>query len=282
MLHRPVLSRKIDGVEQHMLYTKFTPSEPTGKLIKCHLRCDAIIDYNVRKENIVFTCTSCKSRCTARHVVPDRSSMLGWRGLIKTPYPQAIYATQWYLPDIPPATTSRVSPAGAAEKLITIAKNKGPKPTTIPVSVRPIRVPLKSSPQMEPVQARPPPLALRLAIGPPPSISQFPSLSPTIDQPPTQMASPSIPRPGIRSRADLLEAPPKMVRSQSLPGSTPDPAPGPLLIKIRPVRSNQSSLRLRLPHPGQDADPPQVTLAKRSGGSDEASASTNKAKKPKL
>jgi hypothetical protein len=90
--HRPVLSTHQHG---HVLYSNFTFREPNGMVVVCHSNCTQPPDYHPTKNNVRFTCYECNSRCTTGKYVTDRTTTLGRKSLIKVPYPQLQYPTEW-------------------------------------------------------------------------------------------------------------------------------------------------------------------------------------------
>jgi hypothetical protein len=94
--HGPVLSTHDHG---HILYTRFSLSEPGGNVVVCHRNCVRGLEYRPGKNNVTFTCQDCKSRCKTPIIKTDETTVLGREALINTVYPQAQYPTEWrFLP----------------------------------------------------------------------------------------------------------------------------------------------------------------------------------------
>ncbi|KAF9642991.1 hypothetical protein BDM02DRAFT_3192356 [Thelephora ganbajun] len=126
-MHKPVLSR---WSSNHVLYTKFSISEPNGQLVICHHTGCHPVDMRstARKENVRFICDGCGSRCSVRKVVSDRSTVLGRREFVKTEYPQKQCLMQWTLPKLlspPPREPAQPKGSALAKQEIT----KPPKPS---------------------------------------------------------------------------------------------------------------------------------------------------------
>jgi hypothetical protein len=90
--HGPVLSTHNHG---HILYTRFSFSEPGGNIVVCHRNCTQGLDYRPSKNNVTFMCEDCGSRCKTPIIKTDRTTVLGREALINTVYLQAQYPTEW-------------------------------------------------------------------------------------------------------------------------------------------------------------------------------------------
>jgi len=94
-IHKPVISTNKFG---HTLYTKFLTSEPQGMLVICHRNCGAEVLAKPKKNKVNYTCMGCGSTTKTTLFKSDKTTILGYRGLTKTPFPQEQYPTEWTLP----------------------------------------------------------------------------------------------------------------------------------------------------------------------------------------
>lgn len=261
--HKPVLSTRTQG---HALYTKFNFAEPFGKLVLCHRMCSGQLHSKAGRTTVKITCMTCGSTCTVPKVTTDRTTTLGRRRMVKIPYPQEQFPTEWKLPQpgakftqplhptTPPAQDSQV-----AMPLVHKSQDVAPSLQNPEVPTPPVQMPHVATPPGQTPQTTAPPVQT-------PRVVTRSSKKVQPVPPPVAKAPPML-TPVREALRRLSSAP--LMRTRSLPvasGSTP-PAPTSsdrLVIRLpgRSLAHSQSTSNLP-DRPAETPDPEASSTATR-------------------
>lgn len=169
--HLPVVSRVVNGQQEHMLYTHLDVYKPGGNSLDCPRGCNRGMKKSMVKEKVTVRCNKCRATCTFNVVKPDATSCLTKKHLVKVEFPRKPHDVQWIIPN----QLSSNPPQSEALPLATVSH---PSKDVIPpnMSHPPADLPLPTTSHVPPRLHAPPMLGPSLSS--PPSITSPPTKEP--------------------------------------------------------------------------------------------------------
>ena len=242
-VHKPVLSRMIEGKPRHELYTGFDVTEPNGQPVRCHQGCGIENrTFSAQGSKIRFYCLNCDSFCLVTKVKADSSTALGASSLVKVTYLPMQAPTRWDFntPDVTPSVAAQVEPI--------LAPSAPVEPSIVPPA------------PVEPFPTPPTPVDPFLAVSPPllrliSLLSGYPTQSdlPMQVDPPVQTNPPMQIDPPVRVYPSIQIDPPTRILPTTL--NPPARTFAPMLIPQLVV----PSMRPPMPTPGRAPPMLEVT-----------------------